>query len=128
MGKGEIARNEQFLLFPLCFLTVWRTFCHFHQIQNCRLQTLSIWKSIKFVVWERVNENGKRLVSLFLGTRSQVVLKTLQEKEKMMVLKTLQELDNAGSKHSETSPYKPRSPCCLCMLLIQSHLRSLVVC
>ena len=31
-GKGEIARNEQFLLFPQCFLPVWRTFCHFQQI------------------------------------------------------------------------------------------------
>ena len=30
--KGEIARNEQFLLFPQCFLLVWRTFCHLHQI------------------------------------------------------------------------------------------------
>ena len=47
--------KEQFLLFPQCFLTLWRTFCHFHQIQNCPLQTLSIWKSLKFVVWERVN-------------------------------------------------------------------------
>ena len=53
-GKGEIARNEQFLLFPQCFLSVWRTFCHFYQIQNCRLQTLSVWKSLKFVVWEKV--------------------------------------------------------------------------
>ena len=25
VGKGEIARNEQFLLFPQCFLPVWRT-------------------------------------------------------------------------------------------------------
>ena len=32
VGKGEIARNEQFLLFPLCFLSGWRTSCHFHQI------------------------------------------------------------------------------------------------
>ena len=30
--KREIARNEQFLLFSQCFLLVWRTFCHFHQI------------------------------------------------------------------------------------------------
>ena len=22
---------------------------------NCRLQTLSVWKGLKFVVWERVN-------------------------------------------------------------------------
>ena len=32
VGKGEIARNEQFLLFPQCFLPIWRTFCHFHEI------------------------------------------------------------------------------------------------
>ena len=31
-GKGEIAHNEQFLLFPQCFLPIWRTFCYFHQI------------------------------------------------------------------------------------------------
>ena len=30
VGKGEIARNEQFLLFPQCFLPVLKTFCHFH--------------------------------------------------------------------------------------------------
>ena len=54
VGKGEIARNEQFLLFLQCFLPVWRTFCHFHQSQNCRLQSLTVWKSLKSVVWERV--------------------------------------------------------------------------
>ena len=32
VGKGEIAHNEQFLLFPQCFLPVWITFCHFRQI------------------------------------------------------------------------------------------------
>ena len=53
-GKGEIARHEQFLLFPQCFLSFKITFCHFHQIWNCRLQILSVWKSLKFVVWERV--------------------------------------------------------------------------
>ena len=55
-GKGEIACNEQFLLFPKCFLSIWRTFCHVHQISNCRLQTLSVRKSLKFVVWDRVNK------------------------------------------------------------------------
>ena len=30
VGKGEIARNEQFLLFPQCFLFFLRTFRHFH--------------------------------------------------------------------------------------------------
>ena len=33
MGKGEIARNEQFLFFPQCFSTRLNiTFCHFHLI------------------------------------------------------------------------------------------------
>ena len=34
------------------------TLCHFQQIRNCRLQTLSVWKSLKFVVWERVNQTN----------------------------------------------------------------------
>ena len=55
LRKGEIALNEQFLLFPQCFLIVWRTFRHFHHIQNCRLQTLSVWKNLEIIVWERIN-------------------------------------------------------------------------
>ena len=31
-GKGEIAHNEQFLLFPQCFLLISIAFCHFHQV------------------------------------------------------------------------------------------------
>ena len=72
LGKGEIASNEQFLLFPQCFLPTWITFCHFHQIWNCRLQTLSVWKHLKFVVWERVKKEQcfsqswwKELILLF---------------------------------------------------------------
>ena len=49
MGKGEIARNEQFLLFPQCFLLIWCTFCNFGQIRNFCLQTLSVWKSLKLL-------------------------------------------------------------------------------
>ena len=55
LGKGEIARNKQFLLFSQCFLTLWITFSHVYQISNCHLQTLSVWKSLKCVVWERDN-------------------------------------------------------------------------
>ena len=32
VGKGEIAHNKQFLLFPQCFLPILRTFCHFYQM------------------------------------------------------------------------------------------------
>ena len=45
VGRGEIAHNEQFLLFPQCFPTFWITFSHVY----------SVWKSLKFVAWERVN-------------------------------------------------------------------------
>ena len=61
MGKGEIARTEQFLLFPQCFLPFWRTFCHFHKTQNCRLQTFSVRKNLKFVVWERVKVDQAKI-------------------------------------------------------------------
>ena len=40
VGKGEIARNEQFLLFPQCYLTFKRAFSRFYQVSNCRLQPL----------------------------------------------------------------------------------------
>ena len=50
----DIAPKEQFLLYPQYFLPIWRTFYHFHQIQNCRLQILTLWKSLKFIVWARV--------------------------------------------------------------------------
>ena len=31
LGKGEIARKEQFLLFPWCFIPIWRTFSNCYQ-------------------------------------------------------------------------------------------------
>ena len=31
VGKGEIARNEQFLIFPQCFLPVLKPLCRFYQ-------------------------------------------------------------------------------------------------
>ena len=64
VGKREIARYQQFLLFPQCFLSIWRTFRHFYHNRNCRQQTLSIWKSLKFVVWERVEYYYKRNLRL----------------------------------------------------------------
>ena len=54
VGKGEIAHDEQYLLFPHLFFPIFRTFCHFYQIWSFRLQTLWVCKSLKFVVWERV--------------------------------------------------------------------------
>ena len=81
VDKGEIARNEQFLLLPQCFLPVLRTFCHFCQIWNGRLQTLSVWKNLKFVVWERVkgfiSTVFEREIRLFNSTDVSDLLKSL---------------------------------------------------
>ena len=57
VGKGEIAVNKQFLFFPQHFLPFRRTFHHFHQIQNCLLQTLSIWTILKFCRLEKVTHS-----------------------------------------------------------------------
>ena len=46
--------TSNFSIFPQCFLSSWRTFHHFHQIQNSSLQTLSVWKSLNFFVWKGV--------------------------------------------------------------------------
>ena len=87
VGKEEIACNEQFLLFPQCLLPIWRAFCHFHQIKNCRLETLSVWKSLTCVVWERVNPFSNK--PLFLRVCSSNLLKTLSEKEKLLITRNL---------------------------------------
>ena len=54
VGKGEIARNEQFVLFPQCFLPVWWFFLPFNQLWKCYLKALSVWKSLRLVIRERV--------------------------------------------------------------------------
>ena len=54
VGKGEIAHDKQLFVFPECFLLTWRTFLPFSS--NSKLSEIfSVWKSLKFVIWERVN-------------------------------------------------------------------------
>ena len=50
MGKGEIARNEQFLLFPQCFQPFQRTFCHLkkNQIVVCKLFQFGRVRNLSF--------------------------------------------------------------------------------
>ena len=52
--KGENACNKQFLLFLQCFLPYMAHIFHFKYALKCHLQFVSIWTSLKFVVWERV--------------------------------------------------------------------------
>ena len=84
------------------FYMFLRTFCHLYQIWNCRLLTLSIWKSLKFVVWEWINSAPTVGISdssnwkawqfhhllhryLFWRINSRRLLKTLLEKEKLLL-------------------------------------------
>ena len=53
-GKRKNCSWRAISPFPTVFATCFKNLCHFHQIWNCRLQTLSIGKSLKLVVWERV--------------------------------------------------------------------------
>ena len=44
-GKGEIARNEQFLLFPQCFLPAWRAFINNEQFLLFPQCFLPAWRA-----------------------------------------------------------------------------------
>ena len=44
--------------FSSVFSTRLENFLPFLSNLNCRLQTLSVWKSLKFVVWERVIQSS----------------------------------------------------------------------
>ena len=54
VGKGETARFTSNFSFSTVFSNRLENFCHFHQVLNCRLQTLRVWKSLKFVILERI--------------------------------------------------------------------------
>ena len=45
--KEKLLVTSNFSFSHNVFYHFWRTFCHFRQIWNCRLQTLSVWKSLK---------------------------------------------------------------------------------
>ena len=51
LEKEKLLKNKKFLLLPWFSLLIYRIFCHFHQIWNCHLHSLSVWKSLEFVVY-----------------------------------------------------------------------------
>ena len=52
-------------------LLIWVTLSNFHQIYYCRLQTLSVWKSLKPDIGDRVNFSFSHTVSkVFFPTGS----------------------------------------------------------
>ena len=76
------------------FSTVWITFCHFHQIWNCWLQTLPIsfgngltlyHTMMTFDTHKEKTFNSFPNRPLFLSACSTSLLKTMWEKEKLLV-------------------------------------------
>ena len=55
-AKGEIAHNRQFLLFPQLFYSSGELSMIFSKLK-CHLQTLSVWRSPKVFIWERVKNH-----------------------------------------------------------------------
>ena len=62
VGKGESARYEPFLLCTQRFLSILENILPFSSNPNRCLQTFSVWKSLKFVIWERVNKIPENFV------------------------------------------------------------------
>ena len=56
VGKGEIARNEQFLLFPQCFLLLENVLPFPSNLELLTANSSSL-EGPKSVVWERVNSH-----------------------------------------------------------------------
>ena len=79
VGKWEIARNKQFLLFLHCFLPIWRTFCHFHRIRNWQIRQFK-WSGTEIIdfiscTWQFHNHNKK--FYLWVVSRSMLSVLTL---------------------------------------------------
>ena len=65
VGKGEIARNEQFLLFSQCFLPVWRTF-HVPFSSNLELSSVNSLSLEKFKIC-RLEKSYKKVSGQLFG-------------------------------------------------------------
>ena len=85
--KGEIARTKQFPHFSCCFVPCWRTFPHCNRISICCLQTLSVLKSLKFVVWERLREGLVWVWGILLFVKQKdILIKTVSTLYQMQIL------------------------------------------
>ena len=82
--KEKLLVKSSFSFSHSVFLHVWILFCCFHQIWNCRLQTLSVWKSLKFVVWERVKLGRTRLINYLYACILKVKMKIEHSKQVLM--------------------------------------------
>ena len=100
-GGGEIAHNKQFVLFHSVFIPIWKTFFYFHQIWNFLL-ALCIWKSLKFVIWERVD--------IIFGTFSRMQLEQQKKETEKLSSHLTGEGFTSSSSRTGTVFHLPNSP------------------
>ena len=92
VGKGEIARCKQFLLFPQCFLPIWMDFLPVSSnLKLLSANSFSLEKSLKFIVLERVKPSSQPNVRLVKSVAQNVKsvfqrVEKVVEKEKILVL------------------------------------------
>ena len=106
MWKGEIARNQQFLLLPQCFLPVWITLCHFSwklKLSSANSFSLEESKICCLVMVELFTKRQKFRLVWIQSTRRQQN-KCDQKKKKCkfllgMVENNLGKGENAGKQH-----------------------------
>ena len=77
--KEEFLVSSNFSFFSTLVYTLLENLPHFSSHLNCRLQSISIWKSLKFVVRERVK--ASRYTALFLSHPGPILDDPCQECE-----------------------------------------------
>ena len=60
--KEKLLVTSNFSFSHSVFYLFEELFCHFRQLSNCRLQTVSVSKRLNFVIWERVNLSGRLII------------------------------------------------------------------
>ena len=105
VGKGANAGNQHFLIFPQYL----RPFSKQNSISGthliCRLQMLSIWTSLNF--WHVVQRTPLPNKPWFLRVYSTSLLKTLQEKEKLLITSNFSFYQFFFQKICTAPTYKP---------------------
>ena len=105
VGKEEIACNKQFLLYPQCFLFPFR---ELSALKLCSANSFWVWKSLKFVVWKRVNDLSQitELSKYIFSTQSKSEINPLTNNKILDWSKLKQIADNILSAYKMENKYQ----------------------
>ena len=113
MVKEKLLVMNNFSFSHKFFLPVWRTFCHIHQSVDCRLQTLSVWKSLEFI--DRHLRKPSKVVPLdvrlFKNLRSYCAISLVRSKPIVSNQTIRNKKSSAKQKTIVAAPIKNKSCC-----------------